>query len=113
MESEESETGICLENYCLVERSLVPETNNKTCAGFPWGAPEMGRWSPVPKAEIREHRARELHPPKGERLGAELQTLRVWLANQQGGPLGSVHPPCSHLDSNASTEIIPAPLWHK
>lgn len=58
MGSEESEAGICLENYCLVERSLVSETNNKACAGFLWRAqaPRDGVVEPrCPRAELSWH----------------------------------------------------------
>lgn len=96
---EESEAGICLD--CLVERSLVPETNNKTCAGFPWRAPEMR--SRVQCQKLRPGGAHGQGAPssQGERLAAELPNLRSLAANHRGGSLGSVHPPCSQL------EIIP------
>lgn len=112
MGSEES--GICLENYCLVERSLAPQINNKTCAGFPGRKTEVGWWdgaNGMPSApELRSGGALCCtgSAPKGEGWEQSSQTPRA--ANHGGGSLGSVHPHCSHLHSTACMEIIPAPF---
>lgn len=94
---EESEAGICLD--CLVERSLVPET--KTCAGFIWRAqaPEMGSRGQWQRLRAGGAQGQGAPSSQGERLGAELPKLRSLAANHQGGSLGSVHPPCSHLET--------------